>query len=92
MYLNHKSQWKLQFLKLNFQKFCITSPFIANLLTVISDRIARVFNTFCSTQTVVLDISKAFYRVWRAGLLFKFRVYENVFNLIKSFPSGDKDF
>ena len=35
----------------------------ADLLTVVSDRIARAFNGSGATQAVVLDISKAFYRV-----------------------------
>ena len=43
----------------------------ANLLTVVSDRIARAFNGSGATQAVALDISKAFDRVWHAGLLHK---------------------
>ena len=31
-----------------------------DLLTVVSDRIARVFNKFWATQAVALDIFKAF--------------------------------
>ena len=34
----------------------------ADLLTVVSDRIARAFNRSRATQTVALDISKAFDR------------------------------
>ena len=41
----------------------------ADLLTVVSDRIARAFNRSGATQAVALDISKAFDRVWHAGLL-----------------------
>ena len=40
----------------------------ADLLTVVSDRIARVFNKSGATRAVVLDISMAFDRVWHAGL------------------------
>ena len=40
----------------------------ADLLTVVSDRIAG------ATQAVALDISKAFDRVWHAGLLHKLKV------------------
>ena len=40
----------------------------ADLLTVLSDRIARAFNRSGATQAVALDISKAFDRVWHAGL------------------------
>ena len=36
----------------------------AELLTVVSDRIARTFNRSRATQAVALDISKAFDRVW----------------------------
>ena len=43
----------------------------ADLLTVVSDRIARAFNKSRATQAVALDISRAFNRVWHAGLLYK---------------------
>ena len=43
----------------------------ADLLTVVSDRIARAFNRSGATRAVALDISKAFDRVWHAGLLHK---------------------
>ena len=43
----------------------------ANLLTVVSDRIARAFNRSGATRAVALDISKAFNRVWHAGPLHK---------------------
>ena len=36
-----------------------------------SDRIARAFNRSGATQAVGLDISKAFNRIWHAGLLHK---------------------
>ena len=36
-----------------------------------SDRIARAFNRSGATRAVALDISKAFDRVWLAGLLHK---------------------
>ena len=48
----------------------------ADLLTVVSDRIARPFNKSGATQAVALDISKGFDRVWRAGLLYKLKSYE----------------
>ena len=41
----------------------------ADLLTVVSNRIARAFNRSGATRAVALDISKAFGRVWYAGLL-----------------------
>ena len=40
----------------------------ADFLTVVSDRIARVFNRSGDTQAVALDISKVFHRVWHTGL------------------------
>ena len=39
-----------------------------------SDRIARAFNRSGATRAVALDISKAFDRIWHAGLLHKLRV------------------
>ena len=45
------------------------------LLTVVSNRIARVFNRSGTTRTVALDISKAFDRVWHASLLHKRKSY-----------------
>ena len=43
----------------------------ADILTVVSDRIVRAFNGSGGTRAVALDISKAFDRVWHAGLLHK---------------------
>ena len=43
----------------------------ADYLTVVSDRIAKAFNRSEDAQVIVLDISKAFDRVWHAGLLHK---------------------
>ena len=40
-----------------------------------SDRIARAFNRSGATRAVAFDISKAFGRVWHAGLLYKLRSY-----------------
>ena len=63
----------------------------ADLLTVVSDRIARAFNMSGATRTVALEISKAFHRVWHAVLLHKFRSYGisgQVSGLISSFLSN----
>ena len=53
----------------DFQYGFRSSQSTANLLTVVSDRIVGAFNRSWATQAVTLDISKAFDRVWHAGLL-----------------------
>ena len=53
-----------------------------------SDRIARVFNRSRATRVVALDISKAFDRVWPAGLLLKgksYGIWGQIFGFISSF-------
>ena len=60
----------------------------ADLLTVVSDRIARAFNKSWTTRAVALDISEAFDRVWHAGLLQKLKFYGisgQMFGLTSSF-------
>ena len=60
------------------------------LLTVVSDRIARDFNKCDATQTTALDISKAFDRVWHAGLLHQLKscgISGQIYGLISSFLS-----
>ena len=55
----------------DFQYGFRSSRSTTDLLTVVSDRIARAFNRSGATRAVALDISKAFDRVWHAGLLHK---------------------
>ena len=74
----------------DFQYGFRSSRSTTDLLTVVSDRIARAFNRSGPTQDVALDISKAFDRVWHAGLPHKLRSYGisgQVFGLISSFLS-----
>ena len=59
----------------DFQYGFRSSRSTADLLTVVSDRIARAYNRSGATRAVALDISKAFDRVWHAGLLHKFKSY-----------------
>ena len=46
-----------------FQYGFRSSQSIGNLLTVVSDRITKVFNRSGTTRAVALDVSKAFDRV-----------------------------
>ena len=48
----------------------------AGLLIVVSDRIAIVFTRPGATGAVVLDMSKAFNVVWKAGFLHQLTCYE----------------
>ena len=71
----------------DFQHGFRSSQSTADLLTVVSDKIARAFNRSGATRAVALDISKAFNRVWHAGLLHRLRSYEisgQIFGLISS--------
>ena len=74
----------------DFQYGFRSSRSTADLLTVVSDRIARAFNKSGATLAVALDISKAFVRVCHAGLLHKLKYYGisgQIFSLISSFFS-----
>ena len=72
----------------DFQYGFRSSRSTADLLTVVSDRIARAFNRSGATQAVALDISKAFDRVCHAGLLHKPKshgISGEIFGLVFSF-------
>ena len=72
----------------DFQYGFRSSQSTADLLTVVSDTIARAFSRSGTTQAVALDILKAFDRVWHAGLLYKLKSYGisgQIFGLISSF-------
>ena len=71
----------------DFQYWFKSSQSTADLLTVLSYRIA--FNRSAVTRAVALDISKAFDRVWHAGLLHKlYEISGQTFALISSFLSN----
>ena len=59
----------------DFQYGFRSSQSTADLLTVIFDRIVRVFNRSGATRAVAFDISKAFDMIWHAGLLHKLKSY-----------------
>ena len=75
----------------DFQYGFRSSRSTADLLTVVSDRIARALNRSGATRAAALDIFKAFDRVWDAGLLHKLKSYGisgQIFGLISSFVSN----
>ena len=75
----------------DFQYGFRSSQSTADLLTVVPDRIFRAFNRSGATRAVALDISKAFNRVWHAGLLQKLKSYGisgQIFGLTSSFLSN----
>ena len=75
----------------DFQYGFRSSRSTAALLTVVSDRIARAFNSSRATRAVALDIFKAFDRVLYAGLLHKLKSYGisgQIFGPIPSFFSN----
>ena len=75
----------------DFQYGFRSSRSTADLLTVISDSIARAFNRSGATRAEALDISRAFDGVWHAGLFHKLKFYgisSQIFGLISSFLSN----
>ena len=73
----------------DFQYGFSSSRSTADLLTIVSDRIARVFNRSGATRAAALD--RVFDTVWHAGLLYKLKSYGisgQIFGLISSFLSN----
>ena len=65
----------------------------ADLLTVLTERIAWSLNSSGATRAVSLDISKVFDRVWHSGLLHKLKAYGvagEFLNIISSFLSNHR--
>ena len=58
-----------------FQYAFRSSRSTADLLTVVSDGIARAFNWSGANRVVALDISKVFDKVWHASLLHRLTSY-----------------
>ena len=70
--------------------FFLNSSMVLALLDL-SDRIAGAFNSSRATRAVALDISKAFDRVWHAGLhhtLQSYGISGQIFGLISSILSN----
>ena len=75
----------------DFQYGFSSSRSTADLLTIVSDRIARAFNRSGATRAVGHDIFKTFDRVWHAGLLHKLKSYGisgQIFHFISFFLSN----
>ena len=75
----------------DFQYNFRSSRSISDLLTVVSDRTTKAFHRSGATRTAALDISKAFDRIWHAGLLHKLKSYGilgQLFGYISSFFSN----
>ena len=72
----------------DFQYGFRSSRSTAELLTVVSNRIARAFNKSGGCQAVPLDLCKAFGRVWHVGLFHKLKscgILGQIFDLFSSF-------
>ena len=69
----------------DFQYGFRSSRSISDLQTVLSDRIARAFNKSGATQSLALNISQAFDRVWDASLLRKRKSKSDHLHLVYHF-------
>ena len=75
----------------NFQYGFRSSRSTADLVTVVTDTIARVFKRSGATQAAALHISKVFDRVWNADLhkLKSYGISGKMFGVISSFAVID---
>ena len=80
--VDHLEKWDLfSYFQCGFR----SSRSTADFLTAVSDRITKSFNRSGATQSVALDISKAFGKVWHTGLPHRLKSYGisgQVFDLI----------
>ena len=70
---------------------CYSLHFTADLLALLTEYISKVLDKRGESRSVALDISKAFDRVWHAGLLHKLSSYgiqDKFLSLIESFLSN----
>ena len=75
----------------DFQYDLRSSESTTDLLRVVNDKTARVFNRYGAIWVVALDMSKTFDRLWHAGLLHKLDSYGvsgQICGLISSFLSN----
>ena len=87
--VNNRINDQLEKCGLSYFKYgLMSSQSTVDFLTVVSDKIDTAFNRSGATPAVVLDISKAFDRIWHAGLLREIDFYgisSKIFDLISSF-------
>ena len=81
--VDHLERWGLFS---DFQYGFRSSRSTTDLLTVVSDRIARAFNRSRATRTVALDISK--WSCWSSSQLKSYGISGQIFGLISSFLSN----
>ena len=77
----------------DFQYGFRSSRSTADLLTVVTERIASILNLSGATLAISLNIFKAFDRVWHKVLLQKLKAYvvtDDIFQIISYFLSDER--
>ena len=73
-------------------QYCLRSSWLTeDLLTVVSDRIAKTFNRSRASRAVAVGVYKAFDRVWNACIFYRleyFGIWGHIFGLTSSFLSN----